>query len=212
MSKINLLPWREELKKVRNRIFYSILGGAIVLSVIIVVLGDSYLNYRINVENANIGYINQELKDAKEQVGEVQKLRENKKQLLARMSIIQSLQGDRTSVVKLLDIIPRLIPEGLYLTLLSRKEMEMIEEPGGGGDQFQTSKKSKKKEMEIAQKKYIVIIQGVALTNGSISIFLKKLEAVKWLSEVKLNEVSINKEGSGLNFNLGFVQNVTVGE
>lgn len=199
MSKINLLPWREELKKVRNQIFYVVLGCSIGASVLVIILVDGYLNYRIAVQNANIQYINKELKNAKEEVNEVQALRKNKKQLLERMSIIQSLQADRPSAVKLLDIIPRVLPEGVYLTDLSRKEVI---------PETELDQNVNKKKDTLANKKYTVTLQGVALTNGSISVFLKKLENIKWLAGVKLNEVSINKDGNGLNFNLGFIQNL----
>lgn len=212
MSKINLLPWREELKKIHNRIFYSVLSGTIALSLVFIILADSVLNYKIKVENANIAYINRALRDVKTQVNEVQLLKANKKQLLERMNIIQLLQSDRTSVVKLLDAIPKLVPEGLYLTLLSRKELEAPKDLSENLDaplSPDAKARAKKREAEASQKKYLVTVQGIALTNGSVSIFLKKLETVPGLSEIKLNEISINKDGNGLNFNLGFVQNLT---
>lgn len=210
MSKINLLPWREALKKVKNQIFYLILGSLIAISVLVTVLIDRYLNYKVAVENANIQYIDKELKKAKEEVAEVKSLRNNKKQLLERMNIIQSLQADRPSAVKLFDMLPRVLPEGLYLVNLSRKDF--IPEI----EQVTINEKEKTREIDarktgLGNKKYRVAIQGVALTNGSISVFLKNLEKIQWISEVKLNEVSINKEGDGLNFNLGFTQNLVPG-
>jgi Tfp pilus assembly protein PilN len=205
MSKINLLPWREEQKKIRNKVFYVILSVSIGITVIMIFLMSSYLNYRITVENANIQYINKELKNAKYEVNEVKNLRKNKKQLLERMNTIQSLQADRPSAVKLLDMIPRVLPEGLYLTVLTRKEVS----PEIPLDQEidKVNNRDIKKD-RLINKKYNVTLQGVALTNGSISVFLKKLESIKWLSEIKLNEVSINKDGNGLNFNLEFIQNL----
>lgn len=211
MSKINLLPWREGLKKVKNQIFYVILGSLIAASVLVTVLIDRYLNYKVAVENANIQYINQELKKAKEEVAEVKSLKHNKKQLLERMNIIQSLQADRPSAVKLLDMVPRVLPDGLYLVNLSRKETIPETEATSTNEKEKTSDIVAKKNGP-GNKKYSVVIQGVALTNGSISVFLKNLEKIKWIAEVKLNEVSINKDGDGLNFNLGFTQNLVEGE
>ncbi len=206
MSKINLLPWRETLKKVKNQIFYLILGILIAASVVVIILIDSYLNYKVAVENANIQYIDKELKKAKEEVVEVKSLQNNKKQLLERINIIQSLQADRLSAVKLLDMVPRTLPEGLYLVNLSRKDIV----PEGGA--IPINQKNHDKKIGPNNKKYSVVIRGVALTNGSISVFLKNLEKIKWISEVKLSEVSINKDGDGLNFNLGFTQNLIEGK
>ena len=203
MSKINLLPWREGLKKVRNRIFYLILCSLIAVNVLVTVLIGRFLNYKVAIENTNVQYINRELKRAKEEVVEVKSLQQDKKALLERMTIIQSLQADRPSAVKLLDLIPRVLPDGLYLVNLSRKDAV---------PETEATSTNEKEKARLGNKKYSVVIQGIALTNGSISIFLKNLEKIKWVSEVKLNEVAISKDGDGLNFNLGFTQDLVEGE
>lgn len=210
MSKINLLPWREELKKVKNQVFYLILSSLIALSVLTTFLIDRYLSYKITVENANVDYINKELKKAKEEVAEVKSLKRNKKEFLERMNVIQSLQADRLSVVKLLDRVPRILPEGVYLVNLSRKDA-IPEVAATSVNERDKSANNTAKNNEVDSKKYNIIIQGVALTSGSISVFLKNLEKVKWISDIKLNEVSINKDGDGLNFTLGFTQNLAEG-
>lgn len=207
MSKINLLPWRDELKKIKNQIFYFTLVSLVAASVLVTIMIDGYLNYKLSVKNANIQYINKELKSAQTKVMEVQSLKRNKQQLLERINIIQSLQADRPSAVKLLDVIPRVLPEGIYLVDLSRKDAKIEMNPTSQNVKDKTSNINVT-EMGSDAKKYTVTVQGVALTNGSISVFLKKLEAIKWVSEVKLNEVSINKDGDGLNFKLDFIQNL----
>jgi Tfp pilus assembly protein PilN len=207
MSHINLLPWREELKKTRNQIFYIILGIAFAVSVLVVVLIDYYLNYRIAVENANVQYINKELDSSKLEVGEMQELQKNKKQFTERMNTIQVLQADRPAAIKLLDLLPRVLPEGVYLTELTRREVVSEMVPDQVVDKNRQSNLGQKK-LVTEKKQYNIVLQGVALTNGSISVLLKKLEAIKWLTDIKLNEVSINKAGNGLNFNLGFKQNL----
>lgn len=222
MSKINLLPWREEVRKGLNKLFFSILGGMFFLSTIIIVFSDIYLSHRLAVENANIAYINNEMKNVAVEVAEVKKLQENKKQLIERMNIIQSLEVDRASIVRLLDMIPHVLPENVYLTGLSRIEDTGDQTNGinlGGGNPLvpaftpppapADSAKNKAESPKIFQKTYLVSMEGVAVTNGSISVLLKNLEAIKWVSNINLNEVSINKDGEGLDFKLGFVQNLT---
>ncbi len=207
MSKINLLPWRDELKKIKNQIFYFTLVSLVGASVLVTIMIDGYLNYKLSVKNANIQYINKELKNAQTKVTEVQSLKRNKQQLLERINIIQSLQADRPSAVKLLDVIPRVLPEGIYLVDLSRKDAKIEVNTASQNVKDKTSNPNVN-EVSSDAKKYTILIQGVALTNGSISVFLKKLEAIKWVSEVKLDEVSINKDGDGLNFKLDFIQNL----
>jgi len=225
MSRINLLPWREEVRRVKNRIFFAIVGVVAASSIVVLVLVEMFLSWRIEVQNANVAYLNTELDNIKAEITEIQGLQGSKKHLLERMGVIRSLQADRPSIVKLLDIMPRIIPETIYLTTLSRSfpregELEIHAAPDEKSNfsamnsliNNKPEDKTKDKTTEVAKNQYLVQVEGVAQTNGSISTFLKKLEGVRWLSDVKLNEVSINKEGSGLNFKLQFVQHLPVKE
>ncbi len=201
MSKINLLPWREELRKVHNRIFYAILGGSVAVGISLVVLVSMFVGRRIEVQTANIDYIDKELLSVKGEITEIQGLQTNKTQLLERMGVIGSLQMDRFTIVRLLDLLPRIVPDGIYLTEVIRKEDDTsLAMPAlqGGTEKVATT----------VRKQYGISVRGVALTNGSISNFLKNLGEVKWIKGVKLNEVSINKgkESEGLNFQVEFNQ------
>ncbi len=202
MSKINLLPWREELRKVQNKNLFLALAVTVLVSVAVVILCGFLLNYKTDVQRANIEYINKELESVKSEIFEIQHLQENKKQLLERLDIIRSLQVDRPSIVRLFDILPRTLPDSVYVTSLSRAEMEQ------GLSDAQAGAKDQAKTTDPLTKQYHVQVEGVAITNSSISIFLKKLQEVKWISEVKLNEVSINKDKLGLDFKLEFIQHV----
>ena len=78
MSKINLLPWREELRQVRNRIFYVIAGAAAGCSILLIMLVSMFLDWKTEVQNANIEYLNKELDSIKIEITEIQGLQESK--------------------------------------------------------------------------------------------------------------------------------------
>ena len=216
MSKINLLPWREERKKAQNLSYYVQLGGVVGLSIVAVILIDMYLSHRINVENANISYIKDALKDIRSEVVEVQGLQQDKKQLYTRMSVIQLLAVDRTSIVRLFDAIPAVLPENIYLTEMSRKEITE-EQTNHNLETSLTKSNSQENEKNntdlavVTPKGYLVYLEGVSLTNGSISVLMKNLENIKWITDLKLNEVAINKDGVGLNFKITFTQSLIIG-
>jgi Tfp pilus assembly protein PilN len=219
MSKINLLPWREENRQVRNRIFYVITGVAAACSILLIVLVSIFLDWRTGAQNANIEYLNKELDSIKVEITEIQGLQESKKQLLDRMTIIQSLQADRPSIVQLLDLLPRVVPEDIYLTTVTRRVSKPEElPPPPAAPEANTANLMKNmlssestivKPVAQPTNLYIVTIDGVAQSNGIISNFLKRLEEVKWLSGIRLVEVAINKENTGLNFKLEFMQNLS---
>lgn len=221
MSRINLLPWREELKTIRNRLFFTIAGAAVFFGVVVIYLIHLMIAYRIGVENANIDYINKELLGIKKQINQIQGLQENKENLLSRMRIIQALQEDRSSIVKLLDIIPRVVPESIYLLSVTRTDNSATAESGTAFTLPQAAKetaieKIKKdvglqepeKKIEIVKKQYHVVMTGVAQTNSAISTLMKNLQTISWVSDIKYSEVAINKSGEGLNFKLEFTQNI----
>lgn len=224
MSKINLLPWREEQRKISNRIFYAFAGITIFAGILTIGVIHLYISYRTDVENANVEYLNKELKSINSQITQIQGLQEAKENLLNRMRIIQELQEDRSSIVKLLDMLPRMVPDSVYLTSLSRSEphqntvapttaqnaaattdnqpstMEKLKQEIGVGE--------KEKPKVIIKKEYHVEILGVAQTNSGISTFMKHLQEIDWVSNIKYTEVSINKTGEGLNFKLEFTQSI----
>lgn len=126
MSKINLLPWREELRKELNKKFAFEFGKTIGLSLIVVIMVHFYCYYRITVDESNINYIRNETKKIDGKISELTRLRENKRKLLEKVHVIQMLQADRFSVVRLFDALPRVIPEGIILLEFSRKEVQDI--------------------------------------------------------------------------------------
>lgn len=52
MARINLLPWREELREQRKQQFLVILGGVLLVSGALVFLGGQYLNTAIEHQGA----------------------------------------------------------------------------------------------------------------------------------------------------------------
>jgi type IV pilus assembly protein PilN len=120
MSNINLLPWREELRKVRNRFFFGLLGASILGGLILILLAHALLESMIDTENKNIAYIQNEQTKISEQIKEIKGLQTSKNDLLHRMEVIQSLQADRGLIVHLLDTLPRIMPDGIYLASIKR--------------------------------------------------------------------------------------------
>ncbi len=219
MTKINLLPWREDLRKRLNQVFLVVLAKNIALTLVIVIMIDQFISYRIEGDNVDIAYINKELQRMTPRVNEIQALLKKRKLLLDRINVIQSLQEDRFSIVRLLDLIPRTLPDGVFLTEFSRK-MEDANNPDAGKNKMAkappaaANRKGAVKEtaVEVKRIRYFVNIQGVSLSNTNIAVFLQNLEKIRWLSDVKLTEVSINKSGIGLAFKIEFYQNLNVKE
>jgi uncharacterized protein YsxB (DUF464 family) len=62
MSKINLLPWRENEIFYKNNIFYAMCAGVATVAVVCVLILNTYLKIVMVVNKKNIDYLNSEIR------------------------------------------------------------------------------------------------------------------------------------------------------
>lgn len=116
MARINLLPWREELRKERMKQFQTLAGLAIFLMFAIITLVHIRVDGIIDNQNSRNSYLKAEIKTLEKQIAEIKELEKEKANLLARMNIIQQLQSSRPQVVHVFDQMVNTIPTGVFLT------------------------------------------------------------------------------------------------
>ncbi len=121
MARINLLPWREELRRERKKKFFTAMGIALGITAAAMVAVHVAEANRIAFEKQRIAFLNQQIKKLDEDIAQIQTLETQKKRLQAHMDIIQRLQASRPAVVHLFDELARAMPEGVYLTSLKQK-------------------------------------------------------------------------------------------
>ncbi len=121
MARINLLPWRAERRKQRQREFYTMLGLAAVAGVLMSLLLYFYYDGQVNGQNERNAYLEAEIAKVKEQNKEIDRLDSQKKRLLDRKQVIEELQGKRSQMVHLFDALVRTIPDGVVLTALKQE-------------------------------------------------------------------------------------------
>ena len=115
MIRINLLPHREEKRKARRQQFYALLGLVSILAGLIWFLGYSVINTRIRAQDETNNFLKQEISSLDKEIAEIKKLKEQTDALLARKTVIEALQANRTETVHLFNELARQIPEGIYL-------------------------------------------------------------------------------------------------
>jgi len=120
MTRINLLPWRELLRKEREREFYTLAGGAAFFMGLVVVYIHFHMAGVIETQNGRNTFLDQEIKKVESQIKEIDRLETEKSQLLARMKVIEELQGQRPQMVHLFDEVVKAIPDGVYLTSIKQ--------------------------------------------------------------------------------------------
>ncbi|MGQ5248002.1 PilN domain-containing protein [Xanthomonas arboricola] len=116
MARINLLPWRAERRKAREREFYSMLGFAALVGVLLSVLIWFYYDAQISGQTERNAFLTAEIDKVKAQNEEIKELDKKKDRLLARKKVIEELQANRSQMVHLFDSLVRTIPDGVALT------------------------------------------------------------------------------------------------
>jgi type IV pilus assembly protein PilN len=74
----------------------------------------------IETQNGRNAFLDQEIKKVESQIKDIKRLETDKAKLLARMKVIEELQGQRPQMVHLFDEIVKAIPDGVYLTSIKQ--------------------------------------------------------------------------------------------
>ena len=120
MAKINLLPWRLERRKQKQKEFITMLGTAAAIAVGLSVLIVFYYNGQISGQESRNNYLTGEIATIDKQIEEIKDLDKKKSDLLSRKKAIECLQGRRSLMVHLFDDLVRTIPDGVKLTGLEQ--------------------------------------------------------------------------------------------
>lgn len=122
MARINLLPWREQLREERKKRFLTALAGVLVAAVGALVMFDQYFSNALTHQDARNAFIQKEVVQLDSRIKEISELRARRKQLLERMKIIQDLQGNRPIIGRIFDQMARTLPDGVYFS-----EVKMVD-------------------------------------------------------------------------------------
>ncbi|MDR2165810.1 MAG: PilN domain-containing protein [Zoogloeaceae bacterium] len=116
MMRINLLPYREENRRIRRQQFYSFLGVVAVIGAGLIVLAYLGLDYKVQQQSERNDFLSREIAKLDGQIAEVTALKQEIQRLVGRKDIIESLQDDRSETILMLSEMVRRVPGGIYLT------------------------------------------------------------------------------------------------
>ena len=121
MARINLLPWRAERRKLRQKEFMAMLGAAAVAAIVVSFLIVGYYKAQIKGQNERNAYLQDQIAQVDVKIKEIEELDKSKARLLARKEVIEELQANRSQMVHLFDSLVRTIPDGVTLTSIKQE-------------------------------------------------------------------------------------------
>jgi len=121
MAYINLLPWREEAQKAKQREYFTVLAAVVFGALAIIWLIGEFYQLRINGQSTRNQYLQTEIQKLDVRIGQIQNLKEKKSELEKRIAVIEQLQLSRNVGTQVLDELAKIVPNGIYLTSLEKK-------------------------------------------------------------------------------------------
>jgi type IV pilus assembly protein PilN len=125
MAKINLLPWREELRKKRQQDFLIAMGASVGVTCILFGLVYLHIESLKDYQIQRNTRIKDEITMVEKKITEIKEIEEKKAKLNEKITLIQDLQASRPKIVHLFDELRKVTPVGVYLLSLSQKGSEL---------------------------------------------------------------------------------------
>lgn len=122
MARINLLPWREELRKKQQQDFVAGIGAGVLGTILILLLLYMYIEGMKEYQNSRNKLIKDEIAVLDKKIAEIKDIEQKKNKLLTKIDVIQKLQESRPEIVHLFEELANSTPEGVYLTKFKQLE------------------------------------------------------------------------------------------
>ena len=126
MTKINLLPWRQELLKEKQKQFIYRIILSTLMSCVTILIVHVHIDTLYNYQEKRNQLLLKEIAILDLQIINIKTIEEKKRKLLTKIDLIQKLQQSRPQIVHLFDEIPKIIPDGLYLTKILQTGTDLI--------------------------------------------------------------------------------------
>ncbi|MCX5467622.1 PilN domain-containing protein [Acinetobacter nematophilus] len=120
MAKINLLPWRDELREQKKKQFVAICVGVALIGLATVLLAWFYFDHKLEDQEQANQLVTSTNQNLDMQLKTLDGLQERRNAIIERMKLIQGLQGQRPVIVRLVDELVRVVPAQMYITKFSR--------------------------------------------------------------------------------------------
>ncbi len=123
MARINLLPWREEQRRERQKKFMVSALMTAILGVVLVFIVGMFFDQQIAHQEMRNRTIQAEITRLESQIRKIEQLEQTRARLLSRKRIIERLQASRSLTVELLDQLAKTIPVGITLNTIAQQGM-----------------------------------------------------------------------------------------
>jgi type IV pilus assembly protein PilN len=123
---INLLPHREEKRRLRKQAFFVGVGLSVVVGAVLVALWFAVLQQMTSAQQARNEFLKSAIVKLDDEIKDVSALKSEIESLKARQRAVEDLQTDRNMPVYLLNELVRQTPEGVYLNSIRQDGQSVL--------------------------------------------------------------------------------------
>lgn len=120
MAHINLLPWRETLRKEQQQEFLIALGIVVAMGAVISGVIHFYNAKLISNEDIRIQYVEEQIKIIDREIKEIEELQKRRAELISRIRSIEKLQSNRPLIVHFFDELVASLPDGVSIETMEQ--------------------------------------------------------------------------------------------
>lgn len=122
MARINLLPWRDQLRKQQQQEFLAAILASMGFACLVMIVVHVYYNDAIDYQNQRNQFLADRIAELDKQIEEIKALETKKNRLIAKMEVIEQLQISRPEIVHFFDEMAKSVPEGVQLHEIAQAE------------------------------------------------------------------------------------------
>ena len=116
--KINLLPYREEIKQRKKQQFKVLMLSALLIGAGLLVLTYLTINNAVSRQEDRNALLGKEIEKLDKALGEILKLQQEKENFLSKKQKVEELQEKRSQAAYIIDSLNVVTPDNSYLTAL----------------------------------------------------------------------------------------------
>ena len=118
LIKINLLPYREEIKQRKRRQFKILMLSSLLIGVGLSAIAYLAITNAISDQESRNAFLEAEITKLDNDLGEIKKLQQEKENFLAKKQKVEELQEKRSQAAYIIDSLNVVIPDNTYITSL----------------------------------------------------------------------------------------------
>lgn len=118
LIKINLLPYREEIKQRKRQQFKILILSSLLIGIGLSAIAYLAINSAISDQESRNAFLEAEIIKLDNDLGEIKKLQQEKENFLAKKQKVEELQEKRSQAAYIIDSLNVVIPDNTYITSL----------------------------------------------------------------------------------------------